>query len=84
MVRRVLKLVFQDHASGDDVSLAEIQQAKPVVTVVYGEVVKDTDSYLTILTSYEKSKLPQSSAKGCAWTILKSTILEIVELTPKC
>ena len=68
-----MKVTFLDHASGNDVSLAEIQQAEPVATVVYGEVARETDTYLTVLTHYEKSCLPSASGKGSAWTILKST-----------
>ena len=61
-----MKVTFLDHASGEDVSLAEIQQAEPVATVVYGEVAKETDAYLTVLTHYEKTGLLSGSAKGSA------------------
>lgn len=81
MSKRIVRVRYQDHTSSDEGDKSLTLQ--PCSCVVYGEVAKETDNYINVRFRYTIN--PPAFYDGelhtCVVSIIKSTIVELVELT---
>ena len=53
--RKLLKIKYLDHVSADHQTdgLKELEKTEPMTCVAYGELMKETESFVTLLCSYD-------------------------------
>jgi len=85
--RKLLKIEYLDHVSlehGED-GIEKIRKAEPLICTAYGELLKETPVFVTILHGYDnKGKgFTHKDLRASGVLILKSCITERKELVPK-
>ena len=85
--RKVLRIEYLDHVQlehGQD-GINEITKAEPLTCIAYGELLRETPVFVTLMSSYDNlSKgFTHKDLRASGVLILKSCIIERKELVPK-
>jgi len=79
----ILKVVYLDHVGiSGETKLKEVEETEPLRCEIYGRLLKETESYITVL-SYQEAPADLVATEHWSMTILKSTILKRIELEEK-
>lgn len=83
-MKKIVKIEYLDHVESRK---GDPKLTKPVHCIIYGEILKETKVYITVLAYYEKRlhifDSEEYELENFAMTIVKSTIIERKELVVK-
>ena len=84
----IVKIVYLDHVESKNLKDAEMEKVTPIQCTIYGRVVKETKTFVSVQNYFEAK--PSFGTKGLGlkldntcWSIVKGAIIERKELTIK-
>jgi len=82
--RPILKITYWDHSEfSGDFKLEEIEKARPLKCVVIGELLKEDDLSIVVLSRYFEEYDNSLKPDYYAMLVLKGCIIEKIELEEK-
>ena len=84
---KILEIHYLDHVSieHDENGVGEIRKAEPLCCTAFGQLLRETDVFVTLLCSYdnEKKNFKERDLRAYGIVVLKCCIIERKELVSK-